>query len=1128
MSNYKIIKIVKIKSNKNSKSKMKNDSDLGTKWFSNNKPQAQAIKEMNNKNNQILVGRQTSLKSYSYGSYLNEKELFKYINPDPVDAERNNNHLFEIIQEGKPRKHYFDIEFPLKPTIKPSVVLHTLYKEFNKLIKEVCGIDNFITENNIAISESTGIRKTSSGLREASFHIVVNSDYVFKNEDEQKSLMSYFADKIQYTNDSETRRHLIIDNNFIWDTLVYTKNRQMRLVNNSKFGQSRILKMVNHTKKEHLIGIYNFNEPMLMEFIDVNKVPKEHEVNKKTEDGKTKKIKIKTGQTSQKLKVPDKNFKPPYIPDFDKSKARHLLTLIPNKGEYYQPYYIWLIIGKSLYSIWHERGQKEEEKEQALKRWEEWTTQDETKPYDGECKKYWDTFKYEEQFGMKTILRFVNKCEPSFSIKCEKNKSLSVLFNEQTTIDKFEQETTDTNYYVANIKQFADKGYNVFSVKAIMGLGKSYAVRQFIKSMNFKRVIIISTRCSYAHNVFGELNEMFNNTFKLYNDKTINLSDDIDRLVIQIHSLHKIPENFKPYDCVVIDECESVLNDLTSPIIKERKKCYDRFEKLLNSKYTLFMDAFITKRTLGLAEYQESTYNKKALYIKNNYIPYKFETIRLDGYKQLFNKVAHSLLNGKKCYVFNTKKNGSSTCPDGANNLYKTLIKKFPDKKILLYTGDTTNKKDLKEVNKVWDDVDCIITTSTITVGVNFTKKHFDELFCYATPLTCNQRDIIQGLFRARHINDNKFYFACCTEKYNWFSKQILDYETFVKNFDKKQEQCKVIEKDIEADNDIRLIWNTENKWLKDIHLHNVFERNNKLNNFELGFKRYLSIAGFGDIKEDLETEIEDLLETIEVSSSSPYLHIKDINQEEHDYIRTKMLDGEATKEEKEQVLKFKFHFLVDKKENNYIIDAKDGLKIVSDNSDISATFHKIYKDPILRDKLFNLYYEKKDALKYDYDEVKSDIINENEYRVLSKHRHAKLKVISKLRKIVDLTHSQQTKELTDDELKKIGPDIDELYKSCDKLFDGNLRTKQKGIGNTIKKINVILNHWGFTEITTTTKRKTIKGIKKRINIHTIELSDKYINKSGDNRLGVNPVSLYEEVVKEPTNKKTDDKCLID
>ena len=92
------------------------------------------------------------------------------------------------------------------------------------------------------------------------------------------------------------------------------------------------------------------------------------------------------------------------------------------------------------------------------------------------------------------------------------------------------------------------------------------------------------------------------NNFKHLNFKSYLDNDyDADRLIVQIESLQKLSNNdfideytetIKQYNLIIIDECESVLNQFNSPTFKNKsKEIYEYFTELLRySKKCIFLD----------------------------------------------------------------------------------------------------------------------------------------------------------------------------------------------------------------------------------------------------------------------------------------------------------------------------------------------------------------------------------------------------------------------------------------------------------------------------------------------------------------------------------------------------------
>ena len=104
-------------------------------------------------------------------------------------------------------------------------------------------------------------------------------------------------------------------------------------------------------------------------------------------------------------------------------------------------------------------------------------------------------------------------------------------------------------------------------------------------------------------------------------------------------------------------------------------------------------------------------------------------------------------------------------CMITSSNLAKAVAKVVHDsgKSVGLYHGidleedsehGTMHQKKKEELNMVSEHwrVDCLIYTSTITAGVNFSETHFDTFVHVYVANTCDALSFVQGCFRVRQL----------------------------------------------------------------------------------------------------------------------------------------------------------------------------------------------------------------------------------------------------------------------------------------------------------------------------------------------------------------------------------------
>lgn len=77
----------------------------------------------------------------------------------------------------------------------------------------------------------------------------------------------------------------------------------------------------------------------------------------------------------------------------------------------------------------------------------------------------------------------------------------------------------------------------------------------------------------------------------------------IDKVVVLAPSLYRLWYKFKPFDCLIIDECESFFHDLFSGLCRGSnfELGMQVLERLMNSKKVLFLDGYLKNSSLSVA-----------------------------------------------------------------------------------------------------------------------------------------------------------------------------------------------------------------------------------------------------------------------------------------------------------------------------------------------------------------------------------------------------------------------------------------------------------------------------------------------------------------------------------------------
>jgi hypothetical protein len=222
------------------------------------------------------------------------------------------------------------------------------------------------------------------------------------------------------------------------------------------------------------------------------------------------------------------------------------------------------------------------------------------------------------------------------------------------------------------------------------------------------------------------------------------------------------------------------------------------------------------------------------------------------------------------------------------------------------YNKNTTwdGRLELENVNEAWKDIQVVIYTSTITVGINFDLPDvFDELFVWGSSASTCVRDVFQMTLRVRHIKSFTMYCAV-------WAQSMGKYPTSLKKI--KEEREANMKKTLEITNESSTnpqsnhniqIWELAPEWLKLAHDYNTLEINQSKVFYGSVFSEYLSICNYrvshwNDVKE---------ISTAGNPSNTSYADIPDITEEDATELEFKTRSHMASEWEKLVLEKYKF-----------------------------------------------------------------------------------------------------------------------------------------------------------------------------------------------------------------------------
>ena len=879
---------------------------LGVFWF-NNKQGTSKIDPVhkslyhclnNVKENEQVIHKSDG--SYKLWGMTTFEQVSKMIEKD--------NHIYEVLREYGKRKVYFDIDI-MKEDAKCSFTEH-LEKCKDKILEQ-------FPDARLQISGNESDKY--------SYHIILSNYY----SDSLRNLrLNIYAFCKCYTD-------------LGFDTSVYTKNRNMKCINQTKGFKNVVLNKKQKKVKDirvqaYIEGSKNLTKHLIMWDIDddaknINKLDFNDFITVKREpDAKAKRIRlenIKNGIDIVKLQPTDI----PLSLDFDYANADvyQKMKVLPNYPRNDARKLHHNIIMKVMWFCKKENLTFEE--------FYEWyRIKDNTIETKLRYLQYWSKQTYE------TGDKFLDELLEMFYPNLKKDYNYQRFEHLIDTDSKITKELNVDEYLN---KDLIKEPINILGVGC--GKGKTESVIQYIGSLSETvSVCILIPRITLSYDI---QNRLLQNglEFVNYKDPKVDLTKNLPRrLIISTSSLYKIGDFC--YDVVVCDEFETLLNTFTSSLIHRKglvlPSNWMTFLHIVKSADKLIvMDAITTKKTIEFIEALGKEYsfinNKREItrsireikYGKYNPETKKISKKAVNRTKEenFISHIIECLKNGEKCFVFMPYK-------EGRKEMYRRLLKvdvlsefktdirgvlplmnyicdKLDFKKGIdiegYYAEAYSEKLRLKNVNETWKNMKCVITNTTNSVGINYELADFDKVFIYYANWS-NPRDVIQVLNRPRSIVDTEMKIYIEPKKNYLISRR--DYGKMSMNAYHSLMKCDIYK---------TLIKNTT-----------IEENSCNIDAFKILCRR-------NGINFEEEIEFTDSLLYFEENDDYKitYESIKDISPKEKKELEEKYKGGHISLYEKYQLEKYNF-----KEENELNEPSEDNIKYMWVNRDYISAFKEI------------------------------------------------------------------------------------------------------------------------------------------------------------------------------------------
>ena len=674
--------------------------------------------------------------------------------------------LFEILHDDNKRKVYFDFDMYSESkieNIKQSI-------EYNTIINKI-NID--FKNPKICSSGSCGY-DTKQKKYKLSIHIILTDRHFNNIHHQRNSNIKQYAKSIGS------------------DEAVYCSNQCFKFPLQSKLYSDRVQLIIEDENIENHI-IQNVNS----DSIECDKCIIENIYNNNNIKSK-KKIIFKSKKISFKSKYTNINRVAPMVHKFHTSYLnilKHIPLLPISSGNNLKYSDMFRLVKESSIEkngfsrIWKFlKNRPCQNIEHNEKYWEN-IYNSSLKLYSTYSKKKLETAKYFSKINIFELLQqFYGNIQNPYLRKFKKQQIDTILDK-----DMFNK-IINTQYL--NFSDISNISEKCTIIKTNMGSGKTNNINLLLRSIyKNNSCISITNRVSLAVNQYGEFNReltqdeinriklnyngdiKLTNDFKYYKDKSTNIGHE--NVICEIESIGKTSIR-DSYDVCILDECESLLLSFADETCHKGLGYSNNWKKFIDiissCEKLIIMDAFISSKTIDFI---------KSLNIDYYLIGRKNDLIHktISDYKcfdKYLNNLKNDILNDKKvCIQYPYKSAKCSYFKLHIEQISEMLIKEcnLTADDIMTYHGDTNDfdKKQLKNVDDIWENKKVIIYNSAITVGVNCNIKCDKLYMMYSNH--CLPRDTIQGSMRFRDIkntNIEMFIFKNPLDNQNIYQPEVF------------------------------------------------------------------------------------------------------------------------------------------------------------------------------------------------------------------------------------------------------------------------------------------------------------------------------------------------------------------
>jgi len=560
--------------------------------------------------------------------------------------------------------------------------------------------------------------------------------------------------------------------------------------------------------------------------------------------------------------------------------------------ERWTEYELWLKIGMALHSTGDE----------FLELWDEWSSR-----YDGYeddcCLDKWKSFNCKVQAANKdsitlgSLHHWAKTDSPKeyakfVATRVAEEKRSAILAVSPNTACAVSSSNKTITYDEPWVKKLSSKS-NIL-LKSALGTGKTQQIAKELETLGPNaKVLVVSPRRKFAESISKRLG------IPCYLKMKPAQIAGAPRLVLSMESLHQLDDDNLEFDLVVGDEIESCLTQFCSKVTMGDRidANLSHFQTIMkNCKRFIFADAFLSQRTIEVCDRLELAYTL----VVNTRLPtprrcIEFEMVKEDEKSHkyvatpLFNEMLRLLKDKKRLFFVS----GSKAKADEFEAVVKSAL---PQLKYRYYSSAANDyAKDFVDVNKTWSEFPLIITTTTITVGINFDQKGvFDVICLYGVSSGATPRDLFQASMRIRHLNANLLLYSIypLQRRIGPLTPEKIKQEIFTKNDHLLASTLSLCGQQLQL---------KEVPWVTANYVYTQLEKNVSSELYRQLFLAYLKCCGYTELKKQSdETPLE-----IDDVPAVAYAEIDEIDEEDTNTLKGKVDRGESTMQEKLKLNKY-------------------------------------------------------------------------------------------------------------------------------------------------------------------------------------------------------------------------------